>query len=173
MTFKNRVIAAMPLISLLLFLFAGLYLENWNLGWTFFLLIPLSIVLLTGKPLKRLSEVMPFISLIVFLWLGFGFELWHPGWAVFLLIPLVNILVDGKIPPRKLVGLLITGGYLAIGLVTDQWHPTWIIFLLIPIINTIFFPQQSAYVSMTRNSFKNRFKDIIINAKTSDDEDDL
>jgi len=37
-TIKNRLLAATPLISLLGFLVSGLYLKNWSLGWTFFLL---------------------------------------------------------------------------------------------------------------------------------------
>ncbi|MCF7930078.1 MAG: hypothetical protein K9L02_01040 [Acholeplasmataceae bacterium] len=166
---KRRIIAVMPLISLLLFLGAGLYLENWSLGWTFFLLIPISWILLTGKPFKKLSEIMPMVSLILFLWLGFGFDLWHPGWMVFLLVPIVNLIVEKKINARKLVGIIVTGSYIAIGLITDEWHPTWIMFLLIPIINTIFFPQKNAFVEFGTESIKNRFRNIIIDEEKDED----
>ncbi len=135
---RRRIIAVTPLVSLLLFLVAGLYLENWPLGWTFFLLIPLSLILLNRHPLKKLPEMMPFISLLVFLWLGFGFDLWHPGWLVFLSIPLVTMIIERKISPRKLVALLVAAAYVTYGLLMHEWHPTWIVFLLIPIINTIF-----------------------------------
>ncbi|MFH2116644.1 MAG: hypothetical protein ABII85_01230 [Bacillota bacterium] len=167
---KRRIIAVMPMISLLLFLGAGLYLNNWQLGWTFFLLIPVSWIILTGRPFKKLSEIMPMVSLIVFLWLGFGFDLWHPGWMVFLLVPIVNLIVERNINGRKMVGLLITGSYIAIGLTTQQWHPTWIMFLLIPIINTIFFPQKHAFVNFNTESIKSKFRNIIEEERDEDRE---
>jgi len=169
---KRRILAAVPMISLLAFLISGLYLENWSLGWTFFLLIPLSWILLTGKPLKKISESMPFIALLVFLWLGFGFGFWHPGWLVFLLVPLTNMMVERRIQARKIVSILIIGGYIAYGLITDAWHPGWIMLLLIPIVNTIFFPQSNAYVSFNSDTIKSKFKKIIIEHESRADHDD-
>jgi len=160
-TMKNRLLAAMPLISLLGFLVSGLYLKNWSLGWTFFLLIPLSWMLLSGNILKRLNETLPLFCLVVFLILGFGFNAWNPGWVVFLLIPLSNMILNKRFEPRKLVTFFITIAFLAIGLITKEWHPTWIIFLLIPIINTIFFPQRNAYVKFSSSSIKNKVRTII------------
>lgn len=151
---RKRLLAAMPLISVLLFLVAWLYFDKIELGVTFFLLIPLSWILLTGNVLKRLSEIMPFIALMLFLWLGFGFDFWHPGWLVFFLIPLTNIIVERKIDARKMVGIVVTAAYISLGLIYDTWHPTWIMFLLIPIINTLFFPQKNAYVTFKTNSFR-------------------
>lgn len=168
---KKRILAAVPMISLLAFLIAGLYYENWSLGWTFFLLIPLSWILLTGNPLKKISESMPFIALLIFLWLGFGFNLWHPGWVVFLLVPLSNMILERRLRARKVVGILVIGAYIAYGLIIKEWHPGWIMLLLIPIINTIFFPQSHAYVSFNSESIKSRFKKIIINHESRDDHD--
>ncbi|MCU0104338.1 hypothetical protein N7603_01555 [Acholeplasma vituli] len=156
---KKRLLAAMPLISLMLFLGAWLYYEKLELGMTFFLLIPLSWILLTGNFFKRLSEIVPFVSLLLFLWLGFGLGYWHPGWLVFFLIPLTNIIVERKIDARKFVGIVVTAAYITLGLVYDTWHPTWIMFLLIPIINTLFFPQKNAYVTIKTQSF--RFGDVV------------
>ena len=159
---RKRLMAAMPMISLFLFLGSGLFLDNWQLGWTFFFLIPLSWILLTGKSLKRINEAMPFICLVVFLWLGFGLDLWRYAWMVFLLIPLVNLVVERKLDARKIVGIAVTATYITIGLLfEDMWHPTWIMFLLIPIINTIFFPQKSAYVSFNSETLKHKFRDIV------------
>lgn len=158
---KRRILAAMPMISLLLFLYAGLYEKNWKLGWSFFLLIPISTMLMTGNFKRRLNESMPLICLVIFLVLGFGLDLWHPGWVVFLLIPITNLIFAKRLEPRKMVSFVITGAFIAIGLLTEQWHPAWIIFLLIPIINTIFFPEKYAYVRFNGASFKQKFKDII------------
>ncbi|MBN1968789.1 MAG: hypothetical protein JW870_05440 [Candidatus Delongbacteria bacterium] len=168
---KKRIISVTPLISILLFLVAGLYLDNWGLGWTFFLLIPLSFILLNRNPLKKLPEMMPLIALVVFLWLGLGLSLWHPGWLVFLLIPLTDMIIEKKVSARKMVAILITGAYVAIGLLTDKWSPTWIMFLLIPIINTIFFPQKHSFVTFNGNDLKSKFRNIIIEHEKKDEEE--
>ena len=141
--YKQRVISAMPLISLLLFLFSGFVLDDWILGLTFFALIPLSTILLSSKPLKRINQAMPLIATVVFLWLALGLDLAHPGWVVFLAIPLSDVLLNGRLEPRKLISVFITAAYLVIGFVFDAWHPGWLIFLLIPILNTLFFPNKS------------------------------
>ncbi len=167
---RRRIIAVTPLISLLLFLFSGLYLDNWSLAWTFFLLIPVSMILFSSHPLKRLPDMMPLIALVAFLWLGFGFNLWHPGWLVFLLIPLVDMIVERRINARKIVAVLVTGGYIAIGLITGKWSPTWIMFLLIPIINTLFFPRNHSFISFSGNEIKNKFRHIIIDEEKDEDE---
>lgn len=166
---KKRILMATPMISIFLFLGAGLVYDNWRIAWTFFLLIPLSAMLLTGNPIKRLSEAMPLLTLVVFLWLGFGMDLWHPGWVVFLLIPIFNVIVEGRLRPRKIVSFLITGAFIAIGLTTEMWHPAWIIFLLIPIINTIFFPENNAYLTFG-TGFGKKAKQYV-DAEFDDDDD--
>ena len=147
---KKRLLTAMPLISLLLFLWACLFLDYIELGITFLFLIPLSAILLTGNFFKKLSEIMPFVSLLIFLWVGFSTEVWHPTWLVFLLIPLTNILVERKLDARKMTGIAITVTYITLGILYDYWHPHWIMFLLIPIINTLFFPKKHAYIEFRR-----------------------
>lgn len=158
---KKRIIAATPLISLSLFLFFGLYNDNWSLGASFFFLIPISWVLLSSKPWNRLSDIMPIVSLAVFLWIGFGFDKWHPTWLVFLLVPLVNLIVEKRINMRKLVAIIVTAAYIAVGLITDEWHPTWIMFFLIPIINTLFFPKKSSII-YTNESFRSKIRRYVI-----------
>lgn len=166
---NRRIIAAMPLISLLLFLFFGLFDDNWSLGASFFFLIPISWVLLSRHPWKRLSEIMPLVALAVFLWIGFGFDVWHPTWLIFLSVPLVNMIVERKITMRKAVGIVISATYIAIGLITDIWHPTWIMFLLIPIINTIFFPPQSS-ILYAKGSIRSKIRHYVIDEEKEDNE---
>lgn len=165
---KKRIIAATPLISVMLFLFFGLYDDNWSLGATFFLLIPMSWVLLSSKPWNRLSDIMPLVALAVFLWIGFGFKVWHPTWLVFLAIPLVNLIVDKKIDLRKMVAILVTALYVTIGLITEEWHPTWIIFFLIPIINTIFLPKKTSII-YANESFRSKIRHYVIDEEKDDD----
>jgi len=173
---KKRIVQAMPLIALLGFLVSGLYLENWPLGWTFFLLIPLSWIFLSNHILKRMNDLAPLIALIIFLWLGFGFDLWHPGWLVFLLIPVANMVVERRITPRKLVTIIVVAIFVGVSLYLEQWHPTWILLLLIPIINTIFFPYHIvSFKNQSDNwqeNVKKFFNDKIIVEHEVDEDDE-
>lgn len=164
---KKRILASMPLVSLLLFLWAWIFLDKLGLGLSFFLLVPLSAMLLTGNIFKRLNEAMPFIALLVFLWIGFTTDIWHPTWVVFFLIPISNIVFDRKLEPRRLVSLAVTAAYITLGIIYGYWHPYWIMFLLIPIINTLFFPKKNAYFTVNSN-FTSRVRRVI-----NDDEDEL
>lgn len=165
---KRRIIAATPLISLMLFLFFGLYNSNWSLGASFFFLIPISWVLLSGNPWKRLSDMMPLVALAIFLWIGFGFKIWHPTWLVFFTVPLVNLIVERKIDIRKLVAILVTVAYIVIGLLTEEWHPTWIMFLLIPIINTIFFPKKTSII-YSQGTIRSKIRHYVIDEERDDE----
>lgn len=158
---KQRIVAATPLISVMLFLFFGLYNGNWALGASFFLLIPISWVILSKYPWRRLSDIMPIVALAIFLWIGFGYNTWHPTWLVFFSIPLVNLIVERKIDLRKLVSILVVGAYITIGLMTKEWHPTWIMLLLIPIINTIFFPKKTNVI-FQQGSFRSKIRHYVI-----------
>lgn len=157
---KQRFIAAMPLISLLLFLASGFILENWWLGVTFFFLVPLSTLLLAEKPLKRIAQYMPLISILLFLWLAWGFDLAHPGWIVFFLIPLSDMLFNGGLNLRRVLTITITVAYVVTGVLFDWWHPGWLMFLLIPIFNILFF-QKSNPFKVNAQSFKRRFNDYV------------
>jgi len=158
---KQRILAATPLISIFLFLAGGFILENWLLGATFFLLIPLSWILLTGSMRKRINQSMPFISLLVFLWLAIGFDLAHPGWVVFFAIPITDTLLNGKFNAKKLITLVATVTYLLLGFVGGYWHPGWLVFLLIPIINILFFPNKQAIFYWKKSDFKSRIYDFV------------
>ncbi len=141
---RERIIAAMPLISLMMFLFSGFVLESWLMGVSFFLLMPLSWILLSSRWMHRLTQMMPLISLMVFLWLAFGADLAHIAWVVFFAIPISDLLVHRNLRPKRMVTLGITFGYIVLGVVLDGfWHPGWLMFLLIPIINILFFPEAS------------------------------
>lgn len=157
---RQRIIAAMPLISLLLFLYSGFVLEQWWFGVTFFALIPLSTLLLSKHPWRRIAQAMPLISVLLFLWLALGFGLAHPGWMVFFLIPLSEVILNGRIDVRKGVAIAITAVYITLGFIFDIWHPGWLIFLLIPIINTLFFPGNNIFQFKAMN-IKKHVRDYV------------
>ncbi len=91
-TFKYRIIAVMPFLSLFIFFVLGTFFDLWHPGWLVFLLIPMSALLINGpKGFKKLVAVAPFLAVIAFFVFG-HFDLWHPGWLVFLIIPVSSIL---------------------------------------------------------------------------------
>jgi len=89
---QKRVVAAMPLIALVIYLFIGFQFNLWHPGWVVFVLVPLT-PFLVG--LKQIRITFPLVVLVIYFILGaFGF--WHPGWLVFLLILIQNILFPPK-----------------------------------------------------------------------------
>ena len=158
---RKRLVDTMPLIALVLFLFSWFVLDDLRLGWTFFLLIPLSWILLSKNVFRRLNQAMPLITLLLFLWLWLGFDMANPGFLVFLLIPLSDMLLTGKITPRKLVAVSITAIYVVVGAITGNWHPNWIIFFLIPIINNLFFPNKDKLIFMSKENITDRIKSFV------------
>lgn len=172
---KQRLVATMPLIALFLMLVAGFVLDNWQLGISFLLLIPLSWILLSNHLGRRIHQMMPLISLILFLWLAFGFNLAHPGWVVFFLIPLSDMVYHGRIDARKMTSVIITTIYVALGIVYPMnwfpeelrligdsfWHPGWLLFLLIPIINNLFFPNRNNIIFQSSTQWKERIRSYI------------
>ena len=160
---RQRIIAATPMISLLLFLMSGFVLGEWLLGLTAFLLMPLSTLLLSGNFKKRLNQFMPLIALAIFLWIAIGLNAPHPGWVVFLLIPISNIVLEGHINARQFVTLSITILYVVLGLVLDDfWHPGWLMLLLIPIFHTLFFPTKTVeFFTSGKEGFKRTINDYI------------
>ena len=180
---KQRFVATMPIISLFLLLVSGFVFDNWKLGISFLLLVPLSLILLSDHLGKRIHQMMPLIAVILFLWLAFGFGLAHPGWVVFFLIPLSDMIYRGKIDARKMVSVGITFVYILIGVLYPRaffpesfrilgdsfWHPGWLIFLLIPIINNLFFPNKSNIIFMNKNQWKDTVRTYIYD-KSDDNE---
>ncbi|MFW5794177.1 MAG: hypothetical protein ACOCV1_01720 [Bacillota bacterium] len=179
---RKRIVATMPMISIFLLLVSGFIFDNWKLGISFLLLIPLSLILLSDNIGKRIHQNMPLITIILFLWLAFGFDLAHPGWLVFFLIPISDMIYRGRINARKLVSVTITFIYILIGvlystnffpeslkIVGDSfWHPGWLIFLLIPIINNLFFPNKNSFIYFNKSEWKDRIRTYIY---TDDDKD--
>ncbi len=171
---RERIVAATPLISMFMFLFSGFVLDSWVMGMTFFLLIPLSWILLSRNFKRRINQMMPLIALLVFLWLHFGFDMAHPGWVVFFAIPISDMVLNGKLDAKKLVTLSITIGYIVLGLTLDDfWHPGWLMFLLIPIINTLFFPGQSIKIyTQGSKTFRSSFFEFVDKDDTIIDDDE-
>lgn len=94
MSIKNKIIAATPMISLIVFLVLGCVFDKWHPGWIVFFAIPIVPVLLNVTGFKGLY---PICVVIAYLVMGFIWDLWHPGWIIYLTIPVVDIFIpSGK-----------------------------------------------------------------------------
>lgn len=170
---RRRIATAMPMIALLLLLFSGFVLEDWLLGVSFFLLVPISWILLGKNVLQSINRAMPMIALALFLWIALGTGNAHPAWVVFLLIPLSDAIFNRRFNARRAVVFTITAVYLVLGFTIDDfWHPGWLMFLLIPIINTLFFPNTRTFVFMSRDDIKSRVRAFVEEREWQEDDDE-
>ena len=92
--YRKRIVAATPMICLIIYLFIGFQFEKWHPTWLVFFLIPVMPFLLG---LKKIVVTWPLCCAIIYLIMGIGFGYWHPGWLIFLTIPVVGILFPHKI----------------------------------------------------------------------------
>lgn len=90
MTLRNRIIAATPIICLIIFLSIGYGLGVWNPTWVVFFLIPLMPVILSDTWVRNLYS---FIAIAVYIALAAITGMWHPLWIILLTIPVYYILV--------------------------------------------------------------------------------
>ena len=93
MNMRRRIIAATPIISLIIFLCMGYIFNMWAYGCLAFLLIPFMPIVL-GE--IDLDVLYPVIVCVVYVSLGLGFGWWHPAWIMFLTIPVYYILFPAK-----------------------------------------------------------------------------
>ena len=90
---KKRIIAATPMICLIIYLCLGFIWGWWHPGWVIFFLIPIVSCILGEKSIRYMY---PSFCVLVYLCLGFIWGWWHPGWIIFLTIPVFYTLVPKK-----------------------------------------------------------------------------
>ncbi len=142
---KNKIVALMPFISVIIFFILGFVGGLWHPGWLVFLLIPMTAIIVNAfnrRFLEGLVALSPFIATISYLGIGFLTGIWHPTWLIFLIIPILGIFTGA----RKMTFLelltalspfIVSITYFLIGYIYGVWHPTWLLFLLIPIIGIL------------------------------------
>ncbi|MDE5715637.1 MAG: hypothetical protein K2I42_05840 [Anaeroplasmataceae bacterium] len=94
MHLKTKIIAATPMITIIVYLLLGFCANAWHPGWIVFFAIPL-VPMILG--IDSLAGLYPLVTVIAYLIMGFVWNLWHPGWIIFLTIPVVEIFL----PKRK------------------------------------------------------------------------
>ncbi len=85
----DRIIAATPLICVLVYLFIGFEYNLWHPSWVIFLAIPIVPSILRFKSFKGMY---PIVIAIAYLLIGLFLNKWHPGWIIFITIPIFYIL---------------------------------------------------------------------------------
>ncbi|MDE7263986.1 MAG: hypothetical protein K2N64_04940 [Anaeroplasmataceae bacterium] len=88
MKLRTKIIAATPMITIIVYLLLGFCANAWHPGWIVFFAIPLVPMLLGDV---TITGLYPLIVVIVYLLMGLIGKLWHPGWIIFLTIPVVEI----------------------------------------------------------------------------------
>ena len=144
----NALDIIVPVIVVGVYVALGFTLGLWHPLWLMLLAIPLYFAIsaaVHGKVGKTglLTGVYTLIAVIVYLALGFifGGKAWTVGWLIFFTVPMFSSIASSI---KKRVGarwlrrfpweVLITGGFLFVGLMYGIWHPTWVAFLLIPVL---------------------------------------
>lgn len=99
MGIRGKIIAATPMITVIIYLLLGFCANAWHPGWIVFLAIPV-VPMILGR--LTLTGLYPILVVIAYLVMGFVWKLWHPGWIIFLTIPVVEIfLPKGSIQLNK------------------------------------------------------------------------
>ncbi|HRF70104.1 MAG: hypothetical protein K2P14_09025 [Anaeroplasmataceae bacterium] len=98
MKFKSKIIAATPMLTIIVYLLLGFCADAWHPGWIVFFAIPIVPMILS---INTLWGLYPLLTVIAYMIMGFVGELWHPGWIIFLTIPVVEIFIPKSKPKKK------------------------------------------------------------------------
>ena len=96
MGIRGKIVAATPMITVIIYLLLGFCANAWHPGWIVFLAIPIMPIIL-GR--VTFCALYPILTVLAYLLMGFVWDLWHPGWIIFLTIPVVEIFL----PKNKVI----------------------------------------------------------------------
>lgn len=88
----QNIVAATPLIAVIVYLLLGFFLDAWHPGWLIFFIVPVSGILFTPYRKNKLVALSPFIAVTIFIILGtYVPQGYTYGWLIFLIIPLFGV----------------------------------------------------------------------------------
>ena len=136
---RNKIIALMPFISVIIFMILGFGWDLWHPGWMVFLLIPITAIIMTTDVKNAIIALSPFITTLTYLLLGFKYDLWHPGWLIFFFIPMISIILNTRLKDMfvALSPFVATIAFMILGTYYDLWNPGWLVFLIIPMLGIL------------------------------------
>ena len=124
----NKIVAISPFLATMLFFITGFYLNSWQFGWMFFLMIPVLGILFNSPRRDRIVALSPFASLIAMMLIGFLTERWELAWLPFLSIPVLGYFTHGKRVDAIIFFILIVlgiGFYILYG-ETNGYQFSWL-----------------------------------------------
>ncbi|MBQ3253798.1 MAG: hypothetical protein IJA65_04495 [Acholeplasmatales bacterium] len=84
MSIRRRIVAATPMICLIIYLCFGFMGNIWHPSWVVFLAIPIVSTILNENFTRY---IYPIMCLLAYALIGCIWDYWHPGWILFLTIP--------------------------------------------------------------------------------------
>lgn len=80
------------ILSLILFIGIGYFLELWTISWLCLFIIPVYMIIKYRTDRYILTPISPFVAISILVLLGYFMELWHLSWIALILIPIVAII---------------------------------------------------------------------------------
>jgi len=136
---KNKLVAVMPFLAVIIFMSIGLTTQIWHPTWLVFLLIPVTAIMSshTKHMLIPLSPFIALISFFIFIELGFS---WRYSWLVFLLTPIVAMLSQrNKRSIIQLISLLIAIAFYLYMAIVENNHRIGYLGFILPLVVSIIF----------------------------------
>jgi hypothetical protein len=141
----STIIAVVPIISILSYLFLGFVFDLWHPGWLVFIGLPLIVLVFSvfhDDILMGFLSLIPFLIILIYFFVGFYFSVWHPTWLVFILLPVIGVFSRYRKRNIKFIlfalsPFLSIGIYVWIGSVYHLWNYGWVVFLSVPMIACI------------------------------------
>lgn len=134
---KKKIIRIMPFISLICFLITWLVWKHFWYGTLWFLLIPITPIILYINTKTLFKTFYPLIFFTIFIVLG-CLDLWKYAWISLVIIPFFDMIFKKCFLIVRTINVIIIVIYIIIGFNFNLWHPGWIIFLLMPINKILF-----------------------------------
>ncbi|MFW5913557.1 MAG: hypothetical protein ACOCSM_00705 [Bacillota bacterium] len=129
-------------LSILVYLILGFYLEDWTLALFSFLIFIIPAIF-TGHIHVKIhgfstwvEKTTLLLSIIVFFLWGYFLDAWAVAWVVFLTVPSMSVILHAKgrdslVPITVFLSIL---AFYLIGYYTGYWNLAWLVFLSIPVV---------------------------------------
>lgn len=136
----STLIAWIPFVSIVAYLFLGFVLDFWHPGWMVFFAVPIVFLIFSifhDDISMGFLALIPFLIIFSYFFLGFYYHIWHPTWLVFILLPIIGVFSRFRKRSFKfflyaLSPFLAITAYILVGDYFNLWNRSWVVLLLVP-----------------------------------------
>jgi hypothetical protein len=136
----STVIAWIPFVSIISYLFLGFVLDFWHPGWMVFIAVPIIFLIFSvfhDDISVGFLALIPFLIIFSYFYVGFYYHIWHPTWLIFILLPVIGVFSryrkrDLKFFLFALSPFVAISAYILLGDYLNLWSRSWVVFLLVP-----------------------------------------